>query len=157
MVKKILGGLLCLIVLVVTVAGVNIGTHFYFKKADEKAATVKHGADDVIVEDPKAPEPIFVSLPEVVITLQGPNEHYMLTEIVLEAKDIKAQERLNSMLPLLQSITVNSLSNEDYEHLRQKKISDLRIELDNAFKQEFKNRKMNVPYKTLLLKRVIFQ
>jgi len=156
MVKKILGGLLGLILLAGTVAGVNVGTHLYFKKLDAKGVTVKNG-EDSIVEDPKAPEPIFVTLPEVVITLQGPNEHYMLTEIVLEAKDIKSQERLNSLMPLLQSIAVNSLSNEDYERLRQKKISELRIELDNAFKQEFKGRKMNVPYKTLLLKRVIFQ
>ncbi len=102
---------------------------------------------------------IFVSLPETVVTLHDGegDDHYMLAELVMVAETDKDAEKIKKEEPLYQSITVNQLSDMKYEDIRALKISDIRQTVAETLKKELAMRKMSMPYKDILVKKVVFQ
>lgn len=102
---------------------------------------------------------IFVSLPETIVTLHDNdgNDHYMLAEIVMMVETDKDVERVKKEEPLYQSITVNELSSMKYEEIRALKISEIKALVSETLKTELAKRKISMPYKDVLMKKVVFQ
>lgn len=102
---------------------------------------------------------IFVPLTETVMTLHdnGSGDHYMLAELVMVVDTDKSAERIKKEEPLYQSIIVSELSNMKYEDIRALKISEIKTMISETLKKELAKRKMSMPYKDILVKKVVFQ
>lgn len=102
---------------------------------------------------------IFVSLQESIVTLHDNDgaDHYMSAELVMVVMNDKESEKIKQQEPLYQSIVVERLSEMKYEDLRAMKIAGIRAVLAEALKTELKLRKIQAPYKDVLVKKVVFQ
>lgn len=102
---------------------------------------------------------IFVSLPETVVSLHDSdgNDHYMLAELAMVVENDKDAEKVKKDEPLYQSIAVNELSDMKYEDIRALKISEIKTLVSDTLKTELAKRKMSMPYKDILVKKVVFQ
>ncbi len=116
---------------------------------------------DKVVDDNHQDESssIFVSLQETVVTFHDSegDDHYMLIGLVMVADSDKSAEKIKKEEPLYQSITVNQLSDMKYEDVRVLKISDIRKRVSDTLKNELSLRGMAMPYKDILVKKVVFQ
>lgn len=100
---------------------------------------------------------IFVNLPEVVVNLRGEDEHYLLINAVLDADHEDDVEAISDNESLFKSIMVSTLSDQEYEKIRESRVDDVNQLLDSAFKKELANRHIKIPYQKILIEKMVFQ
>ncbi|POT58641.1 flagellar basal body protein FliL [Citrobacter amalonaticus] len=127
--------------------------HFVGKGKPESAA---HADADETMDESNS---IFVSLQESIVTLHDNDsaDHYMSAELVMLVTTEKEAEKVKQQEPLYQSIIVERLSEMKYEEVRGMKISGIRQVLSETLQKELKLRKIQAPYKDVLVKKVVFQ
>lgn len=121
-----------------------------------KAASTEHHASPDTLDESAS---IFVSLSETVVSLHDSdgNDHYMLAELVMVVENDKDAEKVKKDEPLYQSIAVNELSDMKYEDIRALRISEIKTLVAKTLKTELAKRKVSMPYKDILVKKVVFQ
>ena len=102
---------------------------------------------------------IFVSLPEVIITLRDSahEDRYIVLELAMVTDAKPGADRIKADEPLYQSIIVNTLMDMTYEQVRSLKISEIRTLLMTELDKELKGREVTAPYSDVLVKKVVFQ
>lgn len=155
--KIVIASLISAVVALAVGAGAGWGV--YRSMGGKTVAAHSAPVEEASPESQDESSSIFVSLPETVVTLHdGEGEdHYMLAELVMVAETDKDAEKIKKEEPLYQSITVNQLSDMKYEDVRALKISEIRKTVSDTLKKELAMRKMSMPYKDILVKKVVFQ
>lgn len=114
----------------------------------------------------KEAEVHFVSIKNIVITLnsgQGKDvntegyEHYLLLDLALTAGNEELAKKVESAIPLIQSSTVNLLTNMNYSDIRSMSVVELRQKLLDEYKKAYEELKMTVTFNDVLISKMVFQ
>ncbi|AKJ41403.1 flagellar basal body-associated FliL family protein [Pragia fontium] len=123
------------------------------------------GISSLFSSKEKETEVHFVTIKNIVITLNsdlsGNNasgyEHYLLLDLALTAKDTDSVKKIESAIPLIQSSTVNLLTNMKYSDIRNTNVSDLRKKLLAEYQKAYKGLNMTVTFNDVLISKMVFQ
>lgn len=101
----------------------------------------------------------FVPLKESVITLGDAEgaDHYMLLEVTMVAEGEEAAKKIQSDMPLYQSIILAALADMKYEQVRDLKIGEIKSLLSTALSRELKTRTTPGSYSDILISKLVFQ
>lgn len=114
----------------------------------------------------KEAEVHFVTIKNIVITLNsgtgkdantGGFEHYLLLDLALTASTEEAAKKVESAVPLIQSSTVNLLTNMNYSDIRSMSVLELRQKLLDEYKKAYEDLKMTVTFNDVLISKMVFQ
>lgn len=102
---------------------------------------------------------IFVPLKESVITLGDAEgtDHYMLLEVTMVADGEEAAKKLQTDVPLYQSIILAALADMKYEQVRALKVGEIKSLLSAALSRELKKRATLGSYNDILINKLVFQ
>ncbi|MFB5746195.1 flagellar basal body-associated FliL family protein [Cedecea sp. S5-13] len=101
----------------------------------------------------------FVEIKNVVITLQsnGSKERYLLLELALAADEPRDVQLINDMSPAIRGATVSLLSDMGYETVRGMSVSDLKKRLMTAYTERFKSLNSKIPFRDVIISKMVFQ
>jgi flagellar FliL protein len=148
-----LGLLIALIAAAFAAVLTIVGTHVLTKEEGESGMlTSLFSSSDV-----KHVE--FVEIKNVVITLQsnGSKERYLLLELALAADEPREVQLINDMSPAIRGATVSLLSDMDYETVRGMSVSDLKKRLMTAYTERFKSLNSKIPFRDVIISKMVFQ
>ncbi|NWC64630.1 flagellar basal body-associated FliL family protein [Cedecea sp. P7760] len=148
-----LGLLIALIAAAFAAVLTIVGTHVLTKEEGESGMlTSLFSSSDV-----KHVE--FVEIKNVVITLQsnGSKERYLLLELALAADEPRDVQLINDMSPAIRGATVSLLSDMDYETVRGMSVSDLKKRLMTAYTERFKSLNSKIPFRDVIISKMVFQ
>lgn len=142
-------GLLLLIIL--TAAAVNYHTAILAKFKSKPVAISKS-----FIRGNKAVQ--FVEIKNMIITLKdNKSERYLQLELGIATGDNNDVKKVIAMVPVIQSATVNLLSNMDYQAVRNTSIIDLRRQLMSEYKKDFESLNVPMPFDDVVISRMVFQ
>jgi len=148
-----LGLLIALIAAAFAAVLTIVGTHVLTKEEGESGMlTSLFSSSDV-----KHVE--FVEIKNVVITLQsnGSKERYLLLELALAADEPRDVQLINDMSPAIRGATVSLLSDMDYETVRGMSVTDLKKRLMTAYTERFKSLNSKIPFRDVIISKMVFQ
>lgn len=100
----------------------------------------------------------FVEIKNMIITLKDTKaERYLQLELGVATGDDNDIKKVVSMVPVIQSATVNLLSHMDYQAVRNTSIVDLRRQLMNEYKKDFEKLNAQMPFDDVVISRMVFQ
>lgn len=101
----------------------------------------------------------FIEIKNVVLTLKSDNqkEHYLLLELALPMVDDAEAERTENMVPVIRGATVELLSGMDYTQVRAMSVDQLNKQLMTAFGSTFKQLHTKMPFKNVIISKMVFQ
>ncbi|CND28562.1 flagellar basal body-associated FliL family protein [Yersinia alsatica] len=142
-------GLLLLIIL--TAAAVNYHKDI-LAKFKSKPVTISKS----FIRGNKAVQ--FVEIKNMIITLKdNKSERYLQLELGIATGDNNDVKKVIAMVPVIQSATVNLLSNMDYQAVRNTSIIDLRRQLMSEYKKDFESLNVPMPFDDVVISRMVFQ
>lgn len=101
----------------------------------------------------------FVEIKNVVVTLKSPgdSERYLLLELALTTDSAADTSRAEEMSPAIRGATVNALSAMDYDAVREMSVEALRDKLMNAYTARFESLNTRMPFKDVIISKMVFQ
>lgn len=100
----------------------------------------------------------FVEIKNMIITLKdNKSERYLQLELGIATGDNNDVKKVIAMVPVIQSATVNLLSNMDYQAVRNTSIIDLRRQLMSEYKKDFESLNVPMPFDDVVISRMVFQ
>lgn len=101
----------------------------------------------------------FVEIKNVVITLKSHRdaERYLLLELALAADSAADARRAEELSPAIRGATVNLLSAMDYDAVRGMNVELLRDRLMLAYTDRFKSLNTRMPFKDVIISKMVFQ
>ncbi|MEL4870042.1 flagellar basal body-associated FliL family protein [Pantoea agglomerans] len=101
----------------------------------------------------------FVEIKNVVITLKSHRdaERYLLLELALAADSAADARRAEELSPAIRGATVNLLSAMDYDAVRGMNVELLRDRLIQAYTDRFKSLNTRMPFKDVIISKMVFQ
>lgn len=101
----------------------------------------------------------FVEIKNVVVTLKsrGDSERYLLLELALTTGSAADTHRAEELSPAIRGATVNLLSAMDYDAVRAMSVEVLRDKLMNAYSERFKSLNTRMPFKDVIISKMVFQ
>lgn len=100
----------------------------------------------------------FVEIKNMIITLKdNKSERYLQLELGIATGDDNDVKKVIAMVPVIQSATVNLLSNMDYQAVRNISIVDLRRQLMNEYRKDFESLNVLMPFDDVVISRMVFQ
>lgn len=146
-------GLLIALIAAVFAAGLTVvGTHLLKDEGGLSAITNAFKSEkDSHVE--------FVEIKNVIITLksEGSKERYLLLELALTTDDASNTKRTEEMTPAIRGATVSLLSDMNYNTVRGMNVNELREKLLVAYSARFKSLKSSMPFKDVIISKMVFQ
>ena len=105
-------------------------------------------------------EPIeFVEIKDILITLKSDNqaERYLLLELNLVTNGPEDTQQVQDILPVVRGATVSLLYDQDYDEVRAISVNELHNMLMEACAVRFRNMNMNIPFRDIIISKMIFQ
>lgn len=154
-VKTFLLGLLIALIAALFAAGLTVFATQAMK--DEKGLSAISGLFNSSDEEESLVE--FVEIKNVIITLKntGNKERYLLLELALTTDDPDNTTRTEEMIPIVRGATVSLLSDMDYDIVRGLSVNQLREQLLAAYTARFKSLKASMPFKDVIISKMVFQ
>lgn len=154
-VKTFLLGLLIALIASLFAAGLTVFATQAMK--DEKGLSAISGLFNSSDEEESVVE--FVEIKNVIITLKnnGNKERYLLLELALTTDGPGNTTRTEEMIPIVRGATVSLLSDMDYEIVRGLSVNELREQLLAAYTARFKSLKASMPFKDVIISKMVFQ
>ncbi|WP_166792999.1 flagellar basal body-associated FliL family protein [Budvicia aquatica] len=81
----------------------------------------------------------------------------MLLDLALTASNEELANKVESAIPLIQSSTVNLLTNMNYSDIRSMSVVELRQKLLDEYKKAYEELKMTVTFNDVLISKMVFQ
>lgn len=130
-----------------------LGTHL-LSQDENKSSMISQffaSSDESVVE--------FVEIKNVVVTLKsrGDSERYLLLELALTTDSAADTHRAEELSPAIRGATVTLLSSMDYDAVRDMSVEDLRGKLMNAYTARMKSLKTRMPFKDVIISKMVFQ
>ncbi|AUJ79846.1 MULTISPECIES: flagellar basal body-associated FliL family protein [Enterobacter] len=131
-----------------------VGTHLLSQDEHKRSAITSlftSSDDESVVE--------FVEIKNVVVTLKsrGDSERYLLLELALTTGSAADTHRAEELSPAIRGATVNLLSAMDYDAVRAMSVEVLRDKLMNAYSERFKSLNTRMPFKDVIISKMVFQ
>lgn len=134
-------------------AGLTIvGTHLLNDKEDVSVITgIFSSTDENVME--------FIEIKNVIITLKSDSrkERYLLLELALTSDDPLNTKRTEDMIPAIRGATVSLLSDMNYDEVRNMSVNELREKLLVAYSARFKSLNSSMPFKDVIISKMVFQ
>ncbi|WP_368543873.1 flagellar basal body-associated FliL family protein [Enterobacter soli] len=148
-----LGLVIALIAAIVAAALTVFGTHMLSQDEGKRLAfsSLFSSSEESSVE--------FVEIKNVVITLKSHRdaERYLLLELALAANSASDAQRAEEMSPAIRGATVNLLSSMEYDAVRDMSVELLRDKLMEAYAQRFESLNTRMPFKDVIISKMVFQ
>ncbi len=145
--------LIIALVAAIFAAGLTVvGSHLLKDKEGLSAITsIFSSTDETVVE--------FVEIKNVIITLKSDSrkERYLLLELALTTDDPNNAKRTEEMSPAIRGATVSLLSDMDYDAVRSMSVNELREKLLAAYSARFKSLNSSMPFKDVIISKMVFQ
>ncbi len=146
--------LLMLLLNVVTVAG-GVGVSYWL---------LKPGLEGTASEETAMAEPVepseyeFFPVEKVIVSVRGDGrEHYFVLDLALQADASDEPKKFEQAEPIVRNSVVGYLSSLSFEELRGLKISDLQERLETVLFADFASKNAAVPFKHVLVNKLIVQ
>ncbi|RAU33305.1 flagellar basal body-associated FliL family protein [Enterobacter sp. RIT418] len=148
-----LGLVIALIAAVFAAVLTVVGTQ-YLSQDEQKGSAIRDlfsSSEESVVE--------FVEIKNVVVTLksQGDSERYLLLELALATNSAADTRRAEEMSPAIRGATVNLLSSKEYDAVREMSVEALREQLMSAYAARFESLKTRMPFKDVIISKMVFQ
>jgi flagellar FliL protein len=121
------------------------------------------GATPASVEPAKA-EPIkeiaydFFPVEKIIISLRdNGREHYFVLDLILQAEASGKPKKFEQIEPIVRNSVVTHLSALGFEELRALQITELQTRLEEALFNDFASMRVAVPFKQILVSKLIVQ
>ena len=146
--------LLMLLLNVLTVAG-GVGASYWLLKPGLEGAT----AEDAAEAEPVEPsEYLFFPVQKVIVSVRGDGrEHYFVLDLALQADASDEPPKFEQAEPIVRNSVVGYLSSLPFEELRGLKIPELQERLETALFADFAAKNAAVPFKHVLVNKLIVQ
>ncbi|GAB6390371.1 flagellar basal body-associated FliL family protein [Stutzerimonas marianensis] len=146
--------LLMLLLNVVTVAG-GVGVSYWLLKPGLEGAA----SSEVAAAEPVEPsEYEFYAIPKVIVSVRGDGrEHYFVLDLALQADLSDEPKKFEQAEPLVRNSVVGYLSSLPFDELRGLKISELQERLETILFADFASKNAAVPFKHVLVNKLIVQ
>lgn len=101
----------------------------------------------------------FTEVKNIVITLKNTqrNERYLLLELGLATTNDEQAKKVETIIPMLRSATVDLISTMDYQEARGISMPDLRKRLMETYRTEFTAMHLTVPFDDVVVSKMVFQ
>ncbi|HFK5799496.1 TPA: flagellar basal body-associated FliL family protein [Enterobacter hormaechei subsp. oharae] len=101
----------------------------------------------------------FVEIKNIVVTLKShsDSERYLLLELALTTHAAGDTRRAEELSPAIRGATVNLLSSMDYDAVRGMDVELLRGKLMQAYTDRFKSLNTRMPFKDVIISKMVFQ
>lgn len=101
----------------------------------------------------------FVEIKNVVVTLKShsDSERYLLLELALTTDSPADTRRAEELSPAIRGATVNMLSSLDYDAVRGMSVEVLRDKLMSAYTERFQSLNTRMPFKDVIISKMVFQ
>jgi flagellar FliL protein len=146
--------LLMLLLNVLTVAG-GVGVSYWL---------LKPGLEGTASEETAMAEPVepseyeFFPVEKVIVSVRGDGrEHYFVLDLALQADASDEPKHFEQAEPIVRNSVVGYLSSLPFEELRGLKISDLQKRLETVLFADFASKNAAVPFKHVLVNKLIVQ
>ncbi|MFP2422668.1 flagellar basal body-associated protein FliL [Pseudescherichia vulneris] len=130
-----------------------LGTHLLSQDEHKRSvlSNLFSSSEESVVE--------FVEIKNVVVTLKsrGNSERYLLLELALTTDSAADTRRSEEMSPAIRGATVNALSAMDYDSVREMSVESLRDTLMSAYVKRFKTLNTRMPFKDVIISKMVFQ
>lgn len=146
--------LLMLLLNVLTVAG-GVGVSYWLLKPGLEGTA----SEETAVAEPVEPsEYEFFPVEKVIVSVRGDGrEHYFVLDLALQADASDEPKHFEQAEPIVRNSVVGYLSSLPFEELRGLKISDLQKRLETVLFADFASKNAAVPFKHVLINKLIVQ
>lgn len=146
--------LLMLLLNVLTVAG-GVGASYWLLKPGLEGAS----SGEVAQAEPVEPsEYVFFPVDKVIVSVRGDGrEHYFVLDLALQADASEEPPKFEQAEPIVRNSVVGYLSSLSFDELRGLKIGELQERLETALFADFAAKNAAVPFKHVLVNKLIVQ
>ncbi|KRW71349.1 flagellar basal body-associated protein FliL [Pseudomonas sp. TTU2014-105ASC] len=145
--------LLMLLLNVVTVAG-GVGAAYWLLKPGMSGLT----GGEAVAETIEPVEYQFYPVPKIIVSLRGDGrEHYFVLDLALQAEASDEPKNFEQIEPLVRNSVVSYLSGLAFADLRAMPIGELQTRLEEALFADFASKKAVVPFRHVLVNKLIVQ
>ncbi|MFP5340981.1 MAG: flagellar basal body-associated protein FliL, partial [Gammaproteobacteria bacterium] len=100
----------------------------------------------------------FYAIPKVIVSVRGDGrEHYFVLDLALQADLSDEPKKFEQAEPLVRNSVVGYLSSLPFDELRGLKISELQERLETILFADFASKNAAVPFKHVLVNKLIVQ
>ncbi|WP_407294233.1 flagellar basal body-associated FliL family protein [Stutzerimonas zhaodongensis] len=146
--------LLMLLLNVLTVAG-GVGASYWLLKPGLEGSSPEEVAEAEPVEPS---EYVFFPVDKVIVSVRGEGrEHYFVLDLALQADASKEPPKFEQAEPIVRNSVVGYLSSLPFDELRGLKIGELQERLETALFADFASKNAAVPFKHVLVNKLIVQ
>jgi flagellar FliL protein len=146
--------LLMLLLNVVTVAG-GVGVSYWLLKPGPEGSA---SAEAQVAEPVEPSEYEFYPIQKVIVSVRGNGrEHYFVLDLALQADLSDEPKKFEQAEPLVRNSVVGYLSSLPFEELRGLKIGELQERLETVLFADFASKNAAVPFKHVLVNKLIVQ
>lgn len=146
--------LLMLLLNVLTVAG-GVGASYWLLKPGLEGSSPEEVAEAEPVEPS---EYLFFPVEKVIVSVRGEGrEHYFVLDLALQADATDEPPKFEQAEPIVRNSVVGYLSSLPFDELRGLKIGELQTRLETALFADFASKNAAVPFKHVLVNKLIVQ
>lgn len=146
--------LLMLLLNVLTVAG-GVGVSYWLLKPGIEGTVSEETAE---VEPVEPSEYEFFPVQKVIVSVRGDGrEHYFVLDLALQADASDEPPKFEQAEPIVRNSVVGYLSSLPFEELRGLKIGELQERLETVLFADFASKNAAVPFKHVLINKLIVQ
>ncbi|MBW1252901.1 flagellar basal body-associated FliL family protein [Pantoea allii] len=147
-------GLVIALIAAIFAAGLTVFATQYLNGDEQKRSLINDffsASKESVVE--------FVEIKNVVVTLRSDEKsvRYLLLEFALTTNSKEDATRTEDMSPAIRGATVNLLSSIDYKAVRAMSIEELHDRLMDAYRESFKSLNTRIPFKDVIINKMVFQ
>lgn len=148
-----------LIMLVLNMAVTAAGTYFSYVSFTSGSGGGLAAAFSVKSAKKEIPKDyIFFPIEKIIVSLaEAGREHYFVLDLVLQADSKTEVESLQKIDPMVRSTVVSRLSSLPFATLRAMPISEVQAKLDEALREDFAEKKLAIPFASVLVSKMIVQ
>ncbi|WP_217475499.1 flagellar basal body-associated FliL family protein [Stutzerimonas stutzeri] len=146
--------LLMLLFNVLTVAG-GVGASYWLLKPGLEGSSPEEVAEAEPVEPS---EYLFFPVEKVIVSVRGDGrEHYFVLDLALQADATDEPPKFEQAEPIVRNSVVGYLSSLPFDELRGLKIAELQTRLETTLFADFASKNAAVPFKHVLVNKLIVQ
>ncbi|TLX59182.1 flagellar basal body-associated protein FliL [Stutzerimonas nosocomialis] len=150
--------LILMVVLNVLIVAGGVGVAYWLLKPGLNAAGEPLSGQAEIAPEATIVDYAFHPVEKIIVSLRGDGrERYFVLDLMLQAESGDEPKNFAQAEPLVRNSVVSYLSTLSFEELRGLQITELQTRLEQALFADFASKKAAVPFKQVLVSKLIVQ